>query len=199
MTVLGQSLDCLDNGTAAWVGTIEDALTWAFQVEKAGRGGVAQRIGPAGYRSAWGGIAQWAALGVAVDCAGSAVQAGEGGHDAAAWIAERVAALPGDVAALVVDHARAGTRPVLCEAMPVMVAVMDQRGKPAVVYSDVARRKPSYCPVRLHPLPEARAFARATWVMWWDAMALLAIQVGADMVAVEREPWAGIGGGEKSY
>jgi hypothetical protein len=28
-------------------------------------------------------------------------------------------------------------------------------------------------------------------------MALLAIQVGADMVAVEREPWAGIGGGAK--
>lgn len=166
-------------------GTVEAALHWAFQVEAAGRA-MSGRVGPMGYRSAWGGIAQHAALGVAVDCSGGA---GEGGHDLAEWIAERVAALPGDVGALVYQHAKAGTRPALCEQAPRMVPILGAGGRHVVVYHDLAKRRPAYCPVRESPLAEERDYARAAWRVWWDALDLLAVQVGADPLADPREPW----------
>lgn len=185
MIVPGQNPD-------RWEGTrtesIEALLQWAFGVEMAHRTLRKGSVGPAGYTSAWNGIGRRAALGVAVDCLWSGLNNEGLVHDSAVWIAERVQALGGVAAALVVEHARAGTRPELCEDVPRMVARRGYDGKPVIIL-DGHRWIGSYCVIDQDPLPEHREFCRQRWMLWWDALDTLAMQCGCESLAEPREPW----------
>lgn len=168
--------------------TIEAALQWAFGKQQAHRSLRPERIGPAGYASPWNGLSRRHALGVAVDCYWSGADVDAPMPDEAVWIAERVAALDLVVAALVIDHARAGTRPELCEDQPRMVARLGYDEQP-VILRDHHRWIGSFCVVDLDPLPEHREFCRQRWLLWWDALSLLATQCGYAKLSEPREPW----------
>ncbi|MGQ4273422.1 hypothetical protein [Terrihabitans sp. B22-R8] len=99
--------------------------------------------------------------------------------------------------ALVVAHAKLGTRPDPCEEGARAVPFdTDKRGR-AVVWDHDGRRD-AICPVRFDPHPDSVARMRGEYAVWWGALAGLVACFGREPLArfevsgpkAARAPWA---------
>ncbi|MGE0253493.1 MAG: hypothetical protein AB7H93_23550 [Vicinamibacterales bacterium] len=160
---------------------IEALLHWTFARQKADRA----RVGAdhavmlyAGGVDSVTRVAEACQLGTIIGGGGRAVAALDVHPDA-----ERVAAMLDPYLAadaLVISHARAGSRPdARTDACPRIVPVMVVKGgieRPKVVWSgEPGRRKaPLYCEVRTLDHPAVVASARAAYQRWWRRVGALA-------------------------
>lgn len=140
-------------------------------------------------------MVRFAALGVRVDASPSYVSAmGASAQDDAFVIHDAVLALPGEALALVIAHARGGSRPPWhgpdAEAL---VAQTDRRGRPRMI---VDGRQPVACMLRHRVDPVLVAFGREQYGVWWEALATLASNLKGKLVdsdplppVAPREPW----------
>ena len=100
-------------------------------------------------------------------------------------------------AALVIMHARMGTRPDWHEEPPRAVPVVGERGRPRLIGEIYGKRRYSegaHCPLRYEPSPLSIAQARADYVAWWRGLAelvgsLLLIDHSALPPSASPMPW----------
>lgn len=188
---------------------IERLLIWTYQV-KAADSVVSRQmawLGPDRPVTNAQGLMRMAALGCRVDNAGLCVPRENDLDPDAEAVHDAVMALGNEAGALVLYHAKTGSRPDwMPGAVSRMRPVMRGNGKPSMVYWDHPKcRKPAYCRVTADP-PQGRIdAARHVYAMWWDALRGLAEtleQLRAYVVAGPAAafmPWLqeGLTGGEK--
>jgi hypothetical protein len=123
---------------------------------------------------------------------------------ATSWITEAVPA-PRQIllvrslrtAALVVTHAKLGTRPDWHAEVPRAVPVVGERGRPKLVGEAHGKNRYSagaYCPLRYEPSATSIAEERADYVAWWRGLSRLAKELELDEMRVEgpeavEMPW----------
>ncbi len=182
----------------AW--DIEKLLIWTYQNQAADavlnrQGSGLPSAAPAGSAAA---MVRYAELGCRVDGtgAGAAFMAAVGTdmHPDAEVVHEAVKMLGSALAiGLVISYAKAGSRPdCMADAVVRALPVYRGNGKPTIEYEN---NRASYCLVIYDPDPAHLEFVRATWVAWWDALALLVKrldgQIGRKvlMPPFPRQPW----------
>ncbi|MEQ9330278.1 hypothetical protein [Thalassobaculum sp.] len=168
---------------------VEQLLVWAFREQRAERAADAAGSGAgslggvfvAGGRSAdvagaidalrYGCIVDAGSRGVASAASSEAV------HDDALVVVWACQTLPRRVVETVRHHARSGTRPdYMPGAVPRLVGVFDERGKPelSAAWSATRRRVPQYCRVRLVEHPDMVNRHRQAYAAWHGALSELA-------------------------
>lgn len=179
---------------------IEALVDWAYRVQcvdrMAGLMSVASGQARPSFRSATHAMLDFAALGVRVDSSPGYVAAmGATAQDDALMIHDAVLSLPAEAVALVVGHAKGGSRPpwhgIEAEAM---VADTDRRGRVRVILG--TNRKPVACVLRQRVDPALVMFSRAQYSVWWEALDALASALKGRLdeseplpPAAPREPW----------
>ncbi len=174
---------------------IEDLLTWAYQAEKVDRrGGLAR---PRGHASAWASVSAFGRLGTRPDV--SRVPEGFGDDVPADALAVEAAvmALERDTAALVVIHARAGTRPgYFDDGPPRLRPIVDAGGKAKMLRD--ARHKPIATMLEWSSDREHWQWECDQYAAWRTAVDALFDALGGRLEAhrvlpprAARRPWEG--------
>jgi len=180
---------------------IEALVEWAYRVQCIDRtvGLMSVAVGLAGpsTRSATAVMVRYAELGARVDASPLHVTAmGASADDDALTIHDAVLRLPAEAMALVIAHARGGSRPswhgLDAERL---VADTDKRGRVRVLL-DASTRRPVACVLRPALDPALVMFSRAQYGVWWEALAALADDLAGRLDAYAplppaalREPW----------
>lgn len=179
---------------------IEALVGWAYRVQcvdrMAGLMDVAWGEAGPSFRSATHAMLDFAALGVRVDSSpGFVVAMGATAQDDALVIHDAVLRLPAEAFALVIAHAKGGSRPpwhgIEAEAL---VADTDRRGRVRVMLG--TDRRPVACCLRHKVDPALVEFSRAQYVVWWEALVVLAGELAGRLEGSQplapsapREPW----------
>ena len=178
---------------------IEALVSWAYRVQcvdrMAGLMDVAWGEAGPSFRSATHAMLDFAALGVRVDSSpGFVVAMGATAQDDALVIHAAVLRLPSEAFALVVAHAKGGSRPpwhgIEAEAL---VADTDRKGRVRMLRDNC---RPVACLLRHRVDPDLVEFSRAQYVVWWEALVVLAGELAGRLEgshplapSAPREPW----------
>lgn len=159
---------------------IEDLLIWTYQAQRAHRvlsrgAGLhpLERLAD-GYEvqniDTLAKLERIAELGVRVDGGGTP---GADMHPDAEVVVERLACMSKLKAGMLMSCGQSGLEyDWLPGAVPSLLPLRDNHGKPIVIYEDRARKRALYCP--LVETREHIEFARKVYGLWWEAMAELA-------------------------
>ncbi len=180
---------------------VEQLLIWTYQrqqVDQAERRG-RRALRPGGARSNMGAIQRIGLQGVRVDCDGSAGYGADAVHADAQAVHDAVLAMGPDLAALIVEHARAGTRPdaLLGAETQILPRDVTRKGKPKVEWSR-CRNYPVIVWLKVINHPDYLASVRKRYRTWWHALAYLAEGLGAlaeyrvTGPAAPEKPWVGV-------
>ncbi len=191
---------------------IEWLLTWAYRVQLADGAearGAGARASPGWAADSVVRVARALALGtVRISGTGGGGPAAEAISPDAELVHQAVRGLPWPRSAVVIQHARLGTRPeCFLGVEPRVVPVISPRtGRPRIKYEPWDRSwNYGHCLFVFEPVEPVEVIAaRELYVAWWDALELLALalRVGGGLSrfrvgprpAAPRSPW-GSGGG----
>lgn len=149
---------------------IDHLLIWTYKDQAADS--VAQQfMGRAPVLAIQRGILERAALGVAIDCSGSAGFANGRLHPDADAVNDVVLAMASADRGLIISYAKSeGAPDWMPGAISRPVPLRRPNGKPRVEYYDIDRRKPSHCPIVYTPHPERIVAAREVFSSWHRAI-----------------------------
>jgi len=189
-TLMGRPMEQVD---------IEALVEWAYRVQCIDRtvGLMSVAVGLAGpsTRSATAVMVRYAELGARVDASPLHVTAmGASADDDALTIHDAVLRLPAEAMALVIAHARGGSRPswhgLDAERL---VADTDRKGKVKMLRDQC---RPVSCRLRPAIDPALVEFSRAQYGVWWEALDALAGDLAGRLSCHEalppmasRTPW----------
>lgn len=160
--------------------TMREWLDWTYRRQQADAvyRQIVASVGPAGVRSSLLAAVRVAALGVRVDCSGSAATGGADLAPEAEWLHEAVLRLPAILLGQMVHYGKTGVPPDwVPDADTAPRPVLNGRGAPVMLYHPIGRR-PIACRLDYADDPRRVASLRAAYGEWHAALVRLGAAFG---------------------